>query len=286
MFTTSLIRYLLSHLQLCQKDEAYMSTNYTSRLTVIKSDLESPDLQIWEYALDTLFELWLEFSDDVHFNKDLKKIIEGHPMILQEFIIRLEILSHTAKKQADSLKKVLMSLFQPNEWLHSLTSKEPTVGEPKAKSSKPNKKVFIVHGHDDAMKQAVARVIEKLGLQTIILHEKPNKGKTIIEKFTEFSNVGFAIVLLSPDDVCLSLGGKRKTYRSRQNVIFELGFFIGKLGRKRVVSLFRQNEGFEFPSDYSGMLFLPFDEGNKWEFELTKELQSSGYEVDANKLLK
>jgi len=110
----------------------------------------------------------------------------------------------------------------------------------KQETSQSNK-VFVVHGHDEMMKQSIARAIEKLGLEAIILHEKPNQGKTIIEKFTEYSNVGFAVVLLSPDDSCLS--GTKKSqnarYRARQNVIFELGFFIGKLGREKVLALYQ-----------------------------------------------
>lgn len=155
------------------------------------------------------------------------------------------------------------------------------------KTLSKNKNVFIVHGHDDAMKEAVARTIEKLGLKAIILHEKPNQGKTIIEKFTDYSDVGFAIVLLSPDDIASSkyTAESKKYFRARQNVIFELGFFIGKLGRNRVVSLYRQTEDFELPTDYSGVLFIPFDDYHRWKFDVIKELKASGYELDANKLI-
>lgn len=149
------------------------------------------------------------------------------------------------------------------------------------------KRVFIVHGHDDAMKQTVARVVEKLGLQPVILHEQPNKGRTVIEKFTDYSNVPFAIVLLSPDDV----GRSRKEAsaelrtRARQNVVFELGYFIGKLSRERVIALYMQDPEFDMPSDYSGVLFVPYDAAGRWQFDLLKELKSAGYDVDANKLI-
>jgi hypothetical protein len=147
--------------------------------------------------------------------------------------------------------------------------------------------VFLVHGHDDGMKQHVARTLSKLELEPIILHEKPNQGRTIIEKFTDYSNVSFAVVLLSPDDI----GGSRNTAptdlksRARQNVILELGYFLGRLGRARVVALYRQAEDFEMPSDYSGVLFVPYDDAGRWQFDLLKELKSCGYAVDANKLL-
>lgn len=148
-------------------------------------------------------------------------------------------------------------------------------------------RVFIVHGHDEAMKQSVARVLEKLGLNPIILHEKPNQGRTIIEKFTEYSDVSFAFVLLSSDDLVLTKNQSTQEARprARQNVIFELGFFIGKLGRARVFVLYQESKNFEMPSDYSGVLYVPYDSIGQWRFELAKELKASGYNIDANKLV-
>jgi predicted nucleotide-binding protein len=152
---------------------------------------------------------------------------------------------------------------------------------------KNSNRVFIVHGHDETMKQTVARTIERLGLVAIILHEQPNKGRTIIQKFIEYSDVGFAVVLLSPDDIAFSGNDtdKNAKARVRQNVIFELGFFIGHLGSDRVFSLYKEGENLELPSDYSGVLYTPFDEAGQWRFELVKELKAAGYGVDANKLI-
>jgi hypothetical protein len=98
-----------------------------------------------------------------------------------------------------------------------------------------SKRVFVVHGHDDGAKEAVARYLERLGLEAIILHEKPNEGRTVIEKVEAFSDVGFAVVLLTPDD----LGAAKEDAtslkaRARQNVVLELGYFLGKLKRSRV----------------------------------------------------
>lgn len=147
--------------------------------------------------------------------------------------------------------------------------------------------VFVVHGHDEEMKQSVARVLEKLGLEVIILHEQPNKGRTIIEKFMDYGEVAsFAIILLSPDDLAF---GKDEDpnmarYRARQNVILELGFFLGKLGRSRVIAIYREAERFEMPSDYPGVLFVPYDRRGTWQFEIVRELNAAGYQVDANVL--
>lgn len=147
--------------------------------------------------------------------------------------------------------------------------------------------VFVVHGHNEEMKLAVARTIEKLNLNPIILHEQASKGKTIIEKFTDTSEVIFAIVLLSGDDIAYKKGSSIETakYRARQNVIFELGYFIGKLGREKVLALHEIDIELELPSDYNGVLFVPFDRSGKWQFELVKELKAIGLNVDANAIL-
>lgn len=145
-------------------------------------------------------------------------------------------------------------------------------------------KVFVVHGHDNAAKESVARLIGQLELEPIILHEKPNKGRTIIEKFVDYTDVGFAVVILTGDD----RGGEKSesvdSYqdRARQNVILELGFFLGKLGRDRVCALYQ--DGVEIPSDYDGVLFVPLDGAGAWRYQLAKEMKAAGLDVDLNKL--
>ena len=147
-----------------------------------------------------------------------------------------------------------------------------------------NKDVFIVHGHDETLKEMVARFLTDIDLNPIILHEQPNKGRTIIEKFEDHSKVSYAIVLLTTDDIC-SCAEKQDTKRNRprQNVIFEFGYFIGKLGRKMVCGLKRGEV--EIPSDYSGVLYIDFDKSN-WKVELIQEMNAVGFKIDANNLLK
>jgi len=140
-----------------------------------------------------------------------------------------------------------------------------------------NKKVFIVHGHDDGTKETVARLIEKIGYEVIILHEQPNKGRTIIEKFEDYADVSFAIILYSPDDNMAD--GK---VRARQNVIFEHGFFVGKLGRGNVVALHNINREIEILSDLSGVIYIPFD--LNWKNAIINEMIASGLPVDKNKI--
>lgn len=147
--------------------------------------------------------------------------------------------------------------------------------------------IFIVHGKNEEMKNNVARIIEKMGLKPIILHEQPNKGKTVIEKFTENSDVEFAIALLSADDIAYNKNDDQKQFkfRARQNVIFEMGYFIGKLGRERVLAIHENNEKLEIPSDYVGVIYVPYDKNGSWQFVLAKELKACGISVDANKLI-
>ena len=188
------------------------------------------------------------------------------------------------KNRFESEKKSLLRLIimMKDDLLISGSLNQESVNNNKELSSE----IFIVHGHNEEMKQSTARLIEKLNLKPIILHEQPNKGRTIIEKFTDSSNVSFAIVLLSADDIAYKKDDKPENwkYRARQNVILELGFFIGKLGRKYVIALHEKVDNFEIPSDYQGVLFIPYENNDSWKFEIIQELQSVGYDVDANLL--
>jgi len=143
-------------------------------------------------------------------------------------------------------------------------------------------KVFLVHGHDEAVLQAVARFVGKLGLTPVILHEQASKGRTVIEKLEQHGEVGFAVVLLTPDDVG---GSSEKTLRprARQNVVLELGYFLGRLERQHVCALYSGE--LELPSDYMGVVYVPFDEGGGWQLKLAKELKAAGFSLDTNKLV-
>jgi len=154
-----------------------------------------------------------------------------------------------------------------------------------------NKKVFVVHGHDHGMKETIARYLSKVGLEPVILHEEADQARTIIEKFEQHADVPFAVALFSKDDQGVSNIDAQKSsesiksllrFRARQNVIFECGYFIGKLGRKRVAVL--HAEGVEMMSDYSGIVYIPFDAGDGWRLKLFKELKAAGFSLDANKI--
>ncbi len=144
-------------------------------------------------------------------------------------------------------------------------------------------KVFIVHGRDDLAKTEAARFIEKLGLSAIILHEQVSSGKTIIEKIEAHTNVGFAIVLYTPCDSGGLVGVKDQNLRARQNVVFEHGYLIGKLGRHNVCALVKGNV--ETPNDISGVVYVPLDDFGAWNLAVAKELRDAGYTFDMNKIL-
>jgi predicted nucleotide-binding protein len=177
----------------------------------------------------------------------------------------------TQIRQLEGLRELLQTEVQLSD-----------AGVAKASPHVTGHKIFLVHGHDDHALHQTARFLEKLHQSVIILREQPNKGRTLIEKFEDYADVGFAIVLLTPDDK----GGPKDCaasdlrLRARQNVVFELGYFIGRLGRKRVCALY--TEGIEIPSDYSGVLYTKIDASGAWRLELAKELKAAGLSVDMN----
>ena len=148
---------------------------------------------------------------------------------------------------------------------------------------KNNKKVFIVHGHDNEAKQELARVLEKSDFEAIILHEQPNSGKTIIEKIERYTDVGYAIVLYTECDKGRdkNVPIEQEKSRARQNVVFEHGYLIAKLGRDHVCALVKGDV--ETPGDISGVVYVPMDENGAWKMQLAKDMQDVGLPVDMNK---
>jgi predicted nucleotide-binding protein len=147
-------------------------------------------------------------------------------------------------------------------------------------------RVFVVHGSNNEAVLSVERCLERMGTRPIILRDRPDSGKTIIEKFEHYSNVSYAVVLLTPDDI----GGKDEespvlSPRGRQNVIFEMGFFFAKIHRSHVAVLLKEGKKpIERPSDYSGLLYIPMDSANGWQKKLGEEMRHVGIKVDISEL--
>jgi predicted nucleotide-binding protein len=146
------------------------------------------------------------------------------------------------------------------------------------------RRIFVVHGSDETAKITVARFLEKIDLQPVILHEEPNKGQTVIEKFEANTDVDFAIVLLTPDDDGYPKDHpEQKKPRARQNVVLELGYFIASLGRHRVCALYKGDV--EIPSDISGVVYIPLDESGAWQLLLAREMKNAKVDIDLNKVV-
>lgn len=187
---------------------------------------------------------------------------------------------------AEGKRESLLMLEQAIKTLEEeIADQEEEVSSPLPVRSPPRaaRKVFVVHGHDSGAKEAVARFLERIELEAIILHEQPDQGMTIIEKFESYAGqVGFAVVLLTPDDLGGALAANSQSARARQNVIFELGYFVGKLGRGRACLL--QKGQVEIPSDLYGVIYTEMDGSDGWKLKLVKELKAANLDFDANKL--
>jgi len=144
------------------------------------------------------------------------------------------------------------------------------------------RKVFIVHGRDNEVKQEVSRFIESLGLEAIILHEQASVGMTIIEKIEHYSNdADFALVLYTACDHGRGINESNipPKNRARQNVVFEHGYLMAKLGRENICSLVKGD--IETPNDISGVVYITLNEYGAWKNEVAKELKACGYAINS-----
>ncbi len=157
------------------------------------------------------------------------------------------------------------------------------------KNKKTNNKVFdnrvfIVHGHNNEAKDSLSNFLRKIKLDPIILHEQISGGLTIIEKLEKYSEVEGAIALFTADDMGKSKKEEELKNRARQNVVFEAGMFLGKLGRNRLIIL--KEKGVSDISDLDGILYIDIDSNNSWHFQVAKELKAMGYkQIDLNDVL-
>ena len=142
-----------------------------------------------------------------------------------------------------------------------------------------SRRVFVIHGSDHGTRDTVARFLEDLDLEPVILEEQPDGGLTVIEKFEENASGAFVVALLTPDDV----GGSSQSElrpRARQNVILELGYFLAKFGRDKVRALLQGDV--EIPSDLAGVLYIQLDVHGGWKTRLIREMSNAGLNIDAN----
>lgn len=194
---------------------------------------------------------------------------------------------YSGSKVIGDIRKITSAVIVPfaRDFAAYVAEKTRNVqGSPRQSTGAASNRIFIVHGHDDAVRETVARFVQGVGLEPVILHEQANRGMTVPEKLAANANVGFAIVLLTPDDKGASRNDTELKPRARQNVILELGYFVGLLGRERVCAMLKNEV--EIPSDILGVVYTRFDQGGGWRQELARELQSAGYAIDWNKVMR
>lgn len=158
-------------------------------------------------------------------------------------------------------------------------------GQEELSSQQRTKKVFVVHGRDDVAKTSLEVFLHEIGLEPIVLHRQADEGMTIIEKFEKHSDVDYAFILLTPDEIAYLSeeeskpdNDRQKELRARPNVIFEFGYFVGKLGRSRVCCLYTGNVS--LPSDVSGMIYKKYENSiEEAAYSIIKDLKASGYVI-------
>jgi len=245
--------------------------------TLVSSSNEDFSNEFWDSYENYInkYNLLLKDLQTLGFYKKLN-FIEHVPYSDQSFssgFTKLEKakLREVTNTSTSLLKKVKLLLSPPKS-------------NPKVNDQVRSNKIFVVHGQDNKMKLDVTQTLQKLDLDPIFLREKQKSPQTLIEKINDYVHVSFAIVLVSPDNLIYP---KEKTpneakYTANQNVIFELGYFLGRLGSKNIVAIYRKNKDFKIPNEYNGILWIEYKNG--WYFRLIKELQACNFDVDANKL--
>jgi predicted nucleotide-binding protein len=147
-----------------------------------------------------------------------------------------------------------------------------------------SRRIFVVHGHDVALRSEVTRFLERLDLTPVVLHDLADRGRTLFAKLRdELSDVGFGIVLLTPDDLGRAQAATEPLRsRARQNVVLEFGLLLGRLAPERVLPIVRgERGGIELPSDIDGLLCKQIPPGAGLDAiaaDLVKELRMAGYD--------
>lgn len=186
------------------------------------------------------------------------------------------------------LKGKVKGVYLCTEKFFSPTEKTMAPTQQIMSASDVRRRVFVVCGTDDEMKQAIIAALTKLWLVPLVMCEEPSQGRKIVERFQDYADVGFAVVLLSPDDSVYAKDepSTKRKLRPRQDVVFELGFLLGKLGRNNVLVFQRECQNFEVPTDFEGMKVTAFDDQDSWKLALIRELSNCGLAVDGDRILK
>ncbi len=222
-------------------------------------------------------------------NDQLLRLLIAHGEVSRNWLrsIHRQIVAH-----GGSAPGSLVAVIRAELWdLASLADRAdmvdvelPPPAGPEESGSAAQGKVLVVYGRNEEVKEKIARFLMKLELHPVLLDEQAAHGRTLIEKLEAYAPVAFAVVLLTGDDIgALATEREALRPRARQNVIFELGFEIARLGRARVCVLY--GEGVELPSDFHGIEYKPLDAAGAWKAKLAKELYEAGLRFDPVKAL-
>ena len=207
-----------------------------------------------------------------------------------DFQEELELLEERLKRDLNTLRGIRGRLDVIDE-SPQVAAQAAALGQTRGPNA-GSKLVFIVHGHDRQALSESARFAERIGLTAVILNEQASSGRTLIEKFEAHADAEFAIVLLTPDDVGNVKPApdakaeevvKKLRFRARQNVILELGYFMGRLGRGHVCALVKGD--IEKPSDFDGVVYIPMDDAGAWVTLVARELRAAKVEFDPGKII-
>ena len=240
----------------------------------------SPDLKVLERSVEDTLERCFGTNTTAALRYSEACKLHYRPMMWISGMPDPDYKGITGEKISSAKAALGQAINELNADLEDLEGSVPVTVPARVSSVGGAPRVFLVHGHDEAARETVARFIEKLGIQVIILHEQANGGRTIIEKIEYHSGVGMAVVLLTPDDVGSKVGGEPEP-RVRQNVLLELGYFIGTLGRDKVCAL--KSGNVEIPTDFAGVVWTSMS--GDWKTALARELKVAGYEIDWNKVM-
>lgn len=239
---------------------------------IVKEELHKPErgMVFPEYISGPRYEKWMS---DIYILSQ-RELLE-HP--LHEELEKLAQKRNQMQSSINKIVGVLKSVLTDEVFWTKLNNEQEMLGM--------SKKVFIVHGHDETAKVTVARFLDKAGFEPIILHEQANLGKTIIEKLDYYTDVDFAIVLYTECDLgrAKEENVDKERYRARQNVVYEHGYLIGKLGREKVFALVKGDV--ETPGDISGVVYTQMDGMGAWKMDLARDMKAVGLPIDMNALL-
>lgn len=238
----------------------------STKLAENETDIHSPQLQAWKgKCIRFLSNMFGRDSVEL---QQFKKIHFG-----------LVVMTSWTTKE-DEIRATQADLEQAREFLRDILADFETKDRIENGENVRNK-VFIVHGHDSALKYQVSNLLRKVGIPPIILHEQINASDTIIEKLERYGEeAAAAIILFTPDDFGNVATEEEKHKRARQNVVFEAGFFMGLLGRDKTVIVVTDNS-IELPGDLSGVVYSTPQTA---EITIAAELKKMGLPVDMNKL--